>query len=58
MFTSRQGCSSDLTRKLAAVTLRRGDNHVLVKLTQAKNYWQFHTRFLTLDQRPAEVTGL
>ncbi len=57
VFTGRRSAPSDCTRNLTRVTLRKGENDILVKICQRKNYWEFSLGFLTLDGRPAPVTG-
>ena len=58
VFTSTQTTPSYISRKLVQVTLEKGTNHILVKLTQKKNYWEFWTRVLDMDGHPAPVHGL
>ena len=57
VFTSLRCAPSVQTRKLIKVRLKGGENHLLVKLCQAKNYWEFGAKFLTLDKRPAAADG-
>jgi hypothetical protein len=35
----------------------KGENHLLVKICQLKNYWEFGLRVLTPEMEPAPVTG-
>lgn len=56
-FTSLKHRPSVQTRQLVTVPLKKGPNHLLVKLCQRKNYWEFGTVFLTADGRPAPVRG-
>lgn len=56
-FSGRRSAPSDCTRSMARVVLRKGDNDILVKICQRKNYWEFGLGFLTLDGKPAPVTG-
>jgi len=58
VFTSLQNRPSVQTRQLVTVPLEKGRNHLLVKLCQQKNYWEFGTVFLTVDGRPAPIDGL
>ncbi len=57
VFTGHRSAPSDCTRNLTRVSLRKGENDILVKICQRKNYWEFGLGFLTLDGRPAPVTG-
>ena len=58
VFESQSALPAVLTRKLIKVNLRKGQNDLLVKICQQKNYWEFGVRFLTLERRPAPVTGI
>ncbi len=58
VFTSTQSTPSYISRKLIQVPFRKGTNHILVKLNQKKNYWEFCTRVLDMSGRPAPVHGL
>ncbi|MFP4026987.1 MAG: hypothetical protein ACLFWL_04285 [Candidatus Brocadiia bacterium] len=57
-FTSLQSAPSSLTRKLVKVHLNKGLNHILVKIAQKKNYWEFGLRILDLKTLPAHVEGV
>lgn len=57
VITSLRSIPSDSTRKLVKVKFKKGDNNILVKICQKKNYWEFGLRVLTLDGRPAPVFG-
>lgn len=57
VITSLRSMPSDSTRKLVKVKFKKGDNDVLVKICQKKNYWEFGLRVLTVDGRPAPVFG-
>ena len=57
VFTGTHCAPSDLTRSLAKVNLRRGTNHLLVKIAQRRNFWEFGIRVLTLKGGAATVTG-
>jgi len=57
VFTSARCAPSDLTRRLVKVDLRKGRNHVLVKICQRRNFWEFDLRVLTAEGDPAQVTG-
>jgi len=46
-----------LTRKLVKVGLAAGPNHVMVKLGQHREYWEFGLGFLTPEGGPAPVRG-
>ena len=57
VFTSLEHRPSVQTRQLVPVRLKKGRNHLLVKLCQRKNYWEFGTVFLTAEGRPAPIAG-
>lgn len=57
VFTAARSVPSAQSRRLVNVTLKAGDNHLLVKLWQVKNYWEFRTGFVTRDRQPAPVVG-
>lgn len=57
VFAAARSAPSVQSRRLVRVRLKAGDNHLLVKLCQVKNYWEFTTSFVTLDRRPAPVVG-
>jgi hypothetical protein len=46
-----------LTRKLVRVSLAAGRNHIMVKLGQHREYWEFGLGFLTPEGAPAPVRG-
>ena len=39
------------------VKFKKGNNDVLIKICQKKNYWEFGLKVLTIDGRPAPVFG-
>jgi len=57
VFTGVRSAPSDSTRKLVRVRMWKGENHLLVKICQLKNYWEFGIRVLTPEMEPAPVTG-
>ncbi len=58
VFSSTDCLPSVITRQLVKVDLRKGENHLLVKICQQKNCWEFGARFLSLDRKPAPIFGL
>ncbi len=58
VFSSEDCLPSVLTRKLVKVGLRKGENHLLVKICQQKNYWELGAWFLSSDGKPAPVFGM
>jgi hypothetical protein len=57
IFTSTQSLPSPLPRKFTKVKLRRGANHVIVKLTQCILHWEFAMQTVTEEHEPADVVG-
>jgi len=57
VFAGTRQAPSAQTRQLVPVDLNAGQNHLLVKLCQCKNYWEFRVRFLTPHKTPAPVAG-
>lgn len=57
VFSGTACLPSVLTRQLVKVVMRTGENHLLVKTCQQKNYWEFGAWFLSMDKKPAPVFG-
>lgn len=57
VLSSSQCMPSCITRKLTKVTLKEGNNDLVVKLCQRTNYWEFGVQVLTLDGRHSRVRG-
>jgi len=57
VFESTWLAPSVITRSLTPVTLKAGENHLLVKICQRKNYWEFLLEILSPARKPTAVTG-
>jgi len=57
IFTSTKSLPSVVTRQFVKVKLRKGANHVIVKLTQRILHWEFGLQTVTEEHEPADVVG-